>query len=88
MTKLTQEKRDELLVRLDERVKAIKDDTLPKIETHLEKINGHLDNHSSRITVTETLQKERNRPSKKIMAGYISGAVALAVALWKAFLGS
>ena len=87
MAKLTAEKRDELLVRLDERVKDIREDTLPKIEKHLEKINNHLDDHSKRITITETLQKERNKPSKKVMAGWVSGALAIAVALWKAFTG-
>ena len=76
--------RDELLIRIDQKVQ----DSLPKIERHLDKINGHLDDHSKRITITETLQKERNKPSKKSMAGYISGAVAIGVALWKAFTGS
>jgi len=45
----------------------------------------HLDDHSKRLTVTETLQKERNKPSKKALGGYIGGAIAIAVALWKAF---
>ena len=71
----------ELLIRLDQKVQ----DSLPKIEKHLEKINGHLDDHSKRITVTETLQKERNKTSKKTYAGYVSGIIAIAVALWKAF---
>ena len=75
------QERDELLIRIDQKVQ----DSLPKIEKHLEKINGHLDNHSKRITITETLQKERNKPSKKMVGGYISGAIAIAVALWKAF---
>ncbi len=73
--------RDALLIRLDQKVQ----DSLPRIEAHLEKINGHLDDHSKRITVTETLQKERNRTSKKTFAGYASGILAIAVALWKAF---
>ena len=47
----------------------------------------HLDNHSKRITITETLQKERHKTSKKAVGGYITGAVAIAVALWKAFTG-
>lgn len=73
--------RDELLIRIDQKVQ----DSLPKIEKHLDKINNHLDDHSKRITVTETLQKERNKPSKKSMAGFISGGIAIMVALWKAF---
>jgi len=76
--------RDEMLIRIDQKVM----DSLPKIERHLEKINGHLDDHSKRLTITETLQKERNKPSKKSMVGYSSGAIAIAVALWKAFTGS
>lgn len=87
MAKLTVEKRDELLIRLDERVKDMREDALPKIEKHLEKINGHLDNHADRIITVETLQKERNKPSKKSIAGWVSGAIAIAVALWKAFTG-
>ena len=73
--------RDELLIRIDQKVQ----DSLPRIERHLEDINGHLDDHSKRITITETLQKERNKPSKKTLGGYGAALVALAVALWKAF---
>lgn len=73
--------RDELIIRIDQQVR----DSLPRIESHLEKINGHLNDHSKRITVTETLQKERNRASKKAIGGYISASVAIAVALWRAF---
>ncbi len=76
--------RDEMLIRIDQQVQ----DFLPRIESHLLKINGHLDDHSKRITVTETLQKERNKPNKKTMAGYASGIIAIAVALWKAFTGN
>ena len=54
----------------------------------LSKINGHLDDHSKRITVTETLQKERNKTSKKTIGAWLSGAIAIAVALWKAFTGN
>lgn len=84
MAKLTPTARDELLLRLDQKVQ----DSLPRIEKHLERINNHLDDHSKRITITETLQKERNKPSKKSIAGWVSGAIAIAVALWKAFIGS
>ena len=83
MAKLTAGERDELLIRLDQKVQ----DSLPRIETHLDKINGHLDDHSKRITITETLQKERNRPSKKAIASWVSGAAAIIVALWKSFMG-
>lgn len=75
--------RDELLIRIDQKVQ----DSLPRIENHLDEINGHLDDHSKRITITETLQKERNKPSKKTLGGYAAGVVAIAVALWKAFTG-
>ena len=80
--------RDALLIRLDQKVQ----DSLPKIEKHLEKINGHLDNHSYRIKQAEDdidterlLAKERRKTSKKTIGGYASGAIAIAVALWKAF---
>jgi len=79
--------RDELLVRLDERTRNIYKLTEAQ-EAHLGKINSHLEDHSRRITVTETLQKERHKPDKKTIGGYITGAVAIAVALWKAFTGS
>ena len=81
--KMKPSERDELLIRIDQKVQ----DSLPRIEDHLEKINGHLDDHSKRIITVEVLQKERNKPSKKALTGYISGGVALVVALWKAFLG-
>ena len=37
---LTPEIRDELLIRLDERVKELKEEDLPEIKRHLERING------------------------------------------------
>ena len=58
---------------------------IPEIKRHLENLNGHLDDHSKRITVTETLQKERNKVSKKLIGGWVSAFVAIVVALWKAF---
>ena len=58
-----------------------------EMKNHLAGINGHLDDHSTRITITETLQKERNKPNKKTTAGYITGGVGLIAALWKAFFG-
>ncbi len=58
---------------------------IPEIKGHLKNLNSHLEDHSKRITITETLQKERHKPSKKIIGGYISGAIAVVVALWKAF---
>ena len=71
----------DLLIRIDQKIM----DSLPKIEKHLEKINGHLEDHSKRITITETLQKERNKPSKKSRAGYGAAIVGIMIALWKAF---
>ena len=76
--------RDELLIRIDQKVQ----DSLPKIEGHLDKINGHLDDHSKRLTTVEVKQEERHKPSKKTLAGYITGGVAIAVAIWKAFTTS
>ncbi len=76
--------RDELLIRIDQKVM----DSLPKIESHLQKINGHLDDHSKRLTIVEIKQEERNKPSKKTLGGYGAMIGALAVALWKAFYGS
>ena len=71
--------RDELLIRIDQKVQ----DSLPKIEKHLEKINGHLDDHSKRITIIEV----KSKMSKKAISYYISGGVALLLALWKSFIG-
>ena len=76
--------RDDLLVRIDQKVQ----DSLPKIEKHLDKINGHLDDHSKRLTTVEVLQGERNKLSKKSIAMYISGGVAVVVALLKSFMGN
>jgi len=76
--------RDDLLIRLDERTNNIYKLTEAQ-ERHLKEINGYLLDHSKRITITETLQKERNKVSKKSIGGWISASVAIAVALWKAF---
>jgi len=73
--------RDELLIRIDERVKNINEKTEQQ-EQHLAKINDHLDSHEHRLTVVETKQKM----SKKQIAGYISGAAAVAAALAKSFI--
>jgi len=73
--------RDEMLIRIDQKVR----DSLPAIVEHLERINGHLEDHSRRITVSETLQKERNKTSKKTITGYTSAVIAIVIALWKAF---
>lgn len=76
--------RDELLIRLDERTNNIWNLTEQQ-EKHLAQINNHLADHSNRITIVETVQKERNRPNKKTLAGYITGATGLIAALWKAY---
>jgi len=76
--------RDELLVRMDERIKNI-DVKTGRQEAHLEAINGHLENHSKRLTIVETLQRERNTPSKKNIGVITSVMVAVVVALWRAF---
>ena len=75
--------RDELLVRIDQKVQ----DSLPRIEDRLEKINVRLDKHGDEIVRIGTLQTERNKPSKKAIGGYVSVVGALAVALWKSFMG-
>ena len=54
----------------------------------VKEIKGHLEDHSKRLTVVETLQKERNRPSKKALTGYIGGVIAMIVTAWRAFLGN
>lgn len=67
--------RDELLIRIDEKVKA-----LPKMEHHLEKINGHMEDHSKRITVIEVerkVEKEKQRVSKKAKVGYGTGVLSI-----------
>ena len=81
MAKLTAGQRDELLIRLDQKVQ----DSLPRIEGHLERINGHLDDHSYRLRTVEVRQQERTKPSKKAIGGYTGGILAIVVALWKAF---
>ena len=40
---------------------------------------------NSRVTVVETKQEERNRPSKKAVGGYGAAVVGIMIALWKAF---
>ncbi len=78
---MNDDERDNMLIRIDQKVQ----DSLPRIEKHLDKINGHLDNHSSRLTIVEVKQEERNKPNKKTLGGYGAAIVALIVALWKAF---
>ncbi len=50
---------------------------IPEIKEHLEKINGHLDDHSKRLVVAETQIKERtiSKVSKKAIAGYSGGGL-------------
>ncbi len=69
--------RDDLLIRLDERSCNIYKLT-EKQEEHLRQINGHLDDHSSRLTTVETKIDERTRKvSKKAIAGYSGGGLLL-----------
>tara|TARA_Y100000310_G_scaffold144390_1_gene143655 strand:+ start:26922 stop:27191 length:270 start_codon:yes stop_codon:yes gene_type:complete len=49
-----------------------------EIKTELRTING-------RVTIVETLQKERRKYSKKAIGSILGGAGAIGVALWKAF---
>lgn len=53
----------------------------------IKEIKTHLEDHSRRLVIVETLQKERNKPSKKAITGYISGGAAIVAALWKTYLG-
>ncbi len=78
--------RDELLGRLDERTRNTYT-LMEKQEKHLDKLNGRLDGYSMRLTTVEVLQKERGKPSKKTIGGYLTGVTAIVVALWKAFVG-
>ena len=70
-------------------------DNQVRIEKHLSKINGHLDDHSFRLKQVEDaiqterrLARERRKLSKKVLGGYGAIIVSIAVALWKAFTGS
>ena len=82
--------RDELLGRLDERTINIYQLT-EKQERHLDKLNGHLDEHSKRLANTEGEVRrvelkidERTVPkhkrSKKIITGY-SGIILVVMTL-------
>lgn len=74
--------RDDLLIRMDERVKALKDGEegdIPEIKSHLKAINGHLDDHSKRITEGEG---ERKRIEQKIEERTISKVSKKAVACY------
>ena len=46
---------------------------IPEIKGHLKKLNGHLDDHSYRITTLETQRK----PSRKQVVGSASGVISL-----------
>ncbi|MBA7568404.1 hypothetical protein ES708_10125 [subsurface metagenome] len=64
---------------------------IPEIKGHLEKINGHLDDHSKRLVVAETQIKERtasqivSKMSKKAITGY--GGIAITVITLLYYLG-
>ena len=82
------EERDELVRETHQAVLGIKGTDDKGMVGDIKEIKAHLDNHSSRLTIVEVKQEERNKPSKKSIAGYASGIAAIAVALWKAFSGS
>ena len=73
--------RDELLIRLEERQIGHLRLTESQ-EEHLNEINGHLCDHSERLTIVETKVDERtsSKVSKKAMAG-ISGGVLIAISI-------
>lgn len=76
--------RDELLIRMDERQRQIKEEDLPEINSHLKTLNGHLDDHSKRLTIAETQIKERtaSKISKKVVAGISGSTIAAATILF------
>jgi len=53
MPKLTAEKRDELLIRLDERVRDLKDEDMPEIKEHLLALNGRVRSNEVRSKVNQ-----------------------------------
>lgn len=57
---------------------------IPAIKEHLEKINGHLDDHSKRLTIAETKIDERttSKVTKKAIAGYGSGGSAIVLGVY------
>ncbi len=64
---------------------------IPAIKEHLEKLNGHLDDHSKRLVIAETQIKERTvspvvrKMSKKAKTGY--GGIVVAVLTLLYYLG-
>ena len=57
---------------------------IPAIKKHLGDINGHLENHSRRLVVTEQQIKERttSRVGKKIITGYSGVAIIIITLLY------
>ena len=55
------------------------DGDIPEIKNHLKAINGHLDDHSKRLTIAETQLAERtsSKVSKKAVAGYGGGTAVV-----------
>ena len=49
------EERDNLLIRMDERLKGLKEGDIPEIKTHLEKVNNIVGKHEKRITRNEVI---------------------------------
>ncbi len=74
--------RDDLLIRIDERTNNIWRVTEAQ-EKHLEKLNGHLDNHSKRLTVVETKVDERTiaKLGRKTIWGISGGGILLLATL-------
>jgi hypothetical protein len=57
---LKQSERDELLLRLDERVRDLKESDVPEIKLHLSKINGTLLKHSDDISALKITTYGKN----------------------------
>ena len=73
--------RDELLIRMDERQRQMKDEDLPEINGHLKKLNGHLDDHSKRLVTLETRaeEKEKASGSKLKTTGKYAGIISAVI---------
>ena len=55
MAKLDEDARDELLIRLDERMRGVKEEDLPEIKTHLTSLNRKVQKNETRSKVNRAL---------------------------------
>mgnify|MGYP001572882532 CR=1 FL=1 len=78
---MNDEQRDELLIRIDERVKDIKEEELPKITGHLERLNNSVSAHSVDIGSL----KEKASFQWKVVCIIIGGSGAVGAGVAKLF---